>query len=146
MTKSSIILLKILFFYRQVSMKNLFCIFILFMLIIPLNNTYSSGKDELYKPFAQVMPEPKDGIENVYARIKYPSEAQKAGVQGKVYLLIYINENGDVDDVKVLKGIGAGCDEAAVNAIKETKFNPGKDNGVAIKVKLSLAITFKLTS
>ncbi|MEJ2616062.1 MAG: energy transducer TonB [Ignavibacteriaceae bacterium] len=69
-----------------------------------------------------------------------------AGVEGKVYLLIYISENGNVDDVKVLKGLGAGCDKAAVNAVKETKFNPGKDNGKAIKVKLSLPITFKLTS
>jgi protein TonB len=127
-------------------MKNILHIFILFILIIPSNNIFPSGKDELYKPFAQVMPEPKDGIENIYARIKYPSEAQKAGVQGKVYLLIYINENGEVDDVKVLKGIGAGCDEAAVEAVKETKFSPGKDNGAAVKVKLSLAITFKLTS
>ena len=59
---------------------------------------------------------------------------------------MYVNENGDVDDVKVLKGIGAGCDETAVNVIKGTKFNPGKENGIAIKVKLSLPINFKLTS
>ncbi|MEJ2616063.1 MAG: energy transducer TonB, partial [Ignavibacteriaceae bacterium] len=75
------------------------------------------------------MPEPKDGLQSIYSKIKYPSEAQKAGVEGKVYLLIYISENGNVDDVKVLKGLGAGCDKAAVNAVKETKFNPGKDNG-----------------
>ena len=127
-------------------MKNLLQIFILFLLVIPLNNAFPSGKEELYKPFAQVMPEPKDGLQSVYSKIKYPAEAQKAGVQGKVYLLVYINENGGVDDVKVLRGIGAGCDEAAVDAVKSTQFNPGKDNGVAVKVKLSLAITFKLTS
>ncbi len=127
-------------------MKNLIRLSVFFLLLIPLNNILSSGKDELYKPFAQVMPEPEDGIEGIYSKIKYPEPAQKAGVQGKVYLLIYINENGDVDDVKILKGIGAGCDEAAVEAVKGTKFSPGKDNGVAIKIKLSLPITFKLTS
>ncbi len=127
-------------------MKNLFLIIVLALLIIPFSNSFPDGKDDLYKPFAQIMPEPKDGIQNIYSRIKYPVEAQKAGVEGKVYLLIYINENGGVDDVKVLKGIGAGCDETAVAAIKETKFIPGKDNGVAIKVKLSLPINFKLTS
>jgi periplasmic protein TonB len=127
-------------------MKNLILFFSLFLLLIPANNILPTGKDELYKPFAQVMPEPQNGIQDIYGKIKYPETAQKAGVQGKVYLLIYINENGGVDDVKVLKGIGAGCDEAAIQAVKDTKFNPGKDNGVAIKVKLSLPITFKLTS
>ncbi len=127
-------------------MKNLFQIFILLLLIIPFSNSFATGKDDLYKPFAEVMPEPKGGIEGVYSKIQYPKVAQQVGIQGKVYLLIYINENGDVDDVKVLKGIGAGCDEAAIDAVKNTKFTPGKDNGTAIKVKLSLPITFKLTS
>ena len=127
-------------------MKKIILFIVLVLFLIPSGTIFSSGKDELYKPFAQVMPEPEGGIEAIYSKIKYPETAQKAGVQGKVYLLIYINENGGVDDVKVLKGLGAGCDEAAIQAIKETKFSPGKDNGVAIKVKLSLPITFKLTS
>ncbi len=127
-------------------MKIVFQLFVLVLLIIPASNIFPEGKDDLYKPFAQVMPEPKDGLQSIYSKIKYPSDAQKAGIQGKVYLLIYINEKGDVDDVKVLKGLGAGCDEAAVAAIKDTKFTPGKDNGAAVKVKLSLPITFKLTS
>ncbi len=125
-------------------MKNITLFFVFALLLIPSHTVFSSGKDELYKPFAQVMPQPDGGIATVYSKIKYPETAQKAGVQGKVYLLIYINENGGVDDVKVLKGLGAGCDEAAVDAIKHTKFSPGKDNGVAIKVKLSMPITFKL--
>ena len=127
-------------------MKIIFQLFVLILLIVPANNIFPEGKDELYKPFAQIMPEPKDGLQSIYSKIKYPSDAQKAGIEGKVYLLIYINEKGDVDDVKVLKGLGAGCDEAATAAIKDTKFTPGKDNGKAIKVKLSLPITFKLTS
>jgi protein TonB len=58
--------------------------------------------------------------------------------------LVYINEKGNVDDVKIVKGIGAGCDEAAINAIKGTQFSPGKDKGVPIKTKLSMPVTFKL--
>ena len=50
--------------------------------------------------------------------------AQRTKTEGKVYVLIYVNENGDVDDVKVVKGIGMGCDDEAVNAIKKTKFSP----------------------
>jgi periplasmic protein TonB len=127
-------------------MKKIFQIFVLILLLVPALNIFPDGKDDLYKPFAQVMPEPKDGLQSIYSKIKYPAAAQKDGVQGKVYLLIYINEDGNVDDVKVLKGLGAGCDEAAVGAVKETKFTPGKDNGSTVKVKLSLPITFKLTS
>jgi protein TonB len=127
-------------------MKILFQLFVLVLFIIPTSNIFPEGKDDLYKPFAQVMPEPKDGLQSIYSKITYPAEAQKAGIEGKVYLLIYINEKGEVDDVKVLKGLGAGCDEAAVGAVKGTKFTPGKDNGIAIKVKLSLPVSFKLTS
>ncbi|MFZ0455095.1 MAG: energy transducer TonB [Ignavibacteriaceae bacterium] len=125
-------------------MKKITLFFVFALLLIPSQSNFPSGKDELYKPFAQVMPEPDGGISAIYSKIKYPETAQKAGVQGKVYLLIYINENGSVDDIKVLKGLGAGCDEAAVDAVKQTKFSPGKDNGVAVKVKLSMPITFKL--
>lgn len=125
-------------------MKKITLFFVFALLVIPSNTIFPSGKDELYKPFAQVMPEPDGGVAAIYAKIKYPEVAQKAGVQGKVYLLIYINESGGVDDIKVLKGLGAGCDEAAINAVQQTKFSPGKDNGVAIKVKLSMPITFKL--
>ncbi|RMD49233.1 MAG: energy transducer TonB, partial [Ignavibacteria bacterium] len=70
--------------------------------------------------------------------------AQKAGIQGKVYVLAFIDESGSVNDVKVLKGIGGGCDEAAADAIKASKFTPGTNKGKPVKVKLSLVINFKL--
>jgi len=70
--------------------------------------------------------------------------AKKAGIEGKVYVLVFINENGDVDDVKVIKGLGGGCDEEVIKAVKDSKFKPASNKGVATKVKLSLAFTFKL--
>jgi len=101
-------------------------------------------QDDPYLPFAQVMPAPVGGMESVYKHIVYPESAKKAGVAGKVYVLISINESGGVDQVKVVRGIGAGCDEAAMNGVKAVKFSPGKNDGAAVKVKLSLAIIFKL--
>jgi len=44
----------------------------------------------------------------------------------------------------VIKGIGAGCDEAAVQAVMQTKFKPGKQRGKAVKVQVSIPIVFKL--
>lgn len=101
-------------------------------------------QDEAYAAFAEVMPEPVGGIEGIFKKIVYPEIAKRTGIEGKVYLLIYVNENGGVDDVKVIKTLGGGCDEAATKAVKETKFSAGKNKGVPLKVKLSMAITFKL--
>jgi protein TonB len=101
-------------------------------------------QEDPYKPFTDVMPEPVGGLETIYKTISYPELAKKSGVQGKVYLLVYINESGGVDDVKVVKGIGAGCDEAAIDAIKKASFTPGKMNGTPVKTKLSLPVIFKM--
>lgn len=102
------------------------------------------SQQDPYLAFAQVMPQPIGGLASIYKHIEYPEIAKKDGLEGKVYLLIYIDETGKVNDVKVLKGLGGGCDEAAVNGIKEVKFTPGKQNGVPVKVKLSLPVNFKL--
>jgi len=109
------------------------------------NNTNAFGiqGDEEYLVVAEEMPEPVGGLPAIIKNIVYPQVALKAGIEGKVYLLAYINEKGNVDDVKIVKGIGAGCDEAAVDAVKKTRFNPGKNKGVAVKVKLSIPIMFK---
>jgi TonB family protein len=54
------------------------------------------------------------------------------------------DENGKVIHAKVLNGIGGGCDEVALDAIKQTKFNPGIQNGKPIKVQVTIPIWFKL--
>lgn len=115
-------------------------------LMLLLFTTISYSQEDPYLPFAQVMPQPVGGLEAIYKKIDYPEIARKAGIEGKVYVLVYINEKGGVDDVKVLKGIGAGCNEAAIDGIKAVKFSPGKNNGAAVKTKLSLSINFKLNN
>lgn len=127
----------------------LICIFLTAVIPIQLigNNINIYGflpEEDPYLPFAEVMPEPVGGLEGIYKRIEYPDIAKKANIQGKVYLLVMVNEKGGVDDVKVIKGLGAGCEEAAVKAVKESKYTPGKNGGTPVKVKLSLSITFKL--
>jgi len=110
------------------------------------NFTFTKGYsyDDPYAAFAEVMPEPVGGMSAIVKKISYPETARKNGIEGKVYVLVMVNEKGGVDEVKVIRGIGAGCDEAAVKAVKDTKFTPGKNKGVSIKVKLSLPIAFKL--
>ena len=118
-------------------------------LILTLNlhgnpSVYLDNQGTEYLAFCDQMPEPIGGLPAIYKLIEYPEMAKKAGVEGKVYVLAYINESGGVDDVKVIKGIGAGCDEATVEAVKKSKFTVGKSAGAPAKVKLSLQIQFKL--
>ncbi|MBI1939133.1 MAG: TonB family protein [Ignavibacteriales bacterium] len=89
-------------------------------------------------------PEPIGGIEAIQKKIVYPEIAKRAGVQGRVFIKAFVNEVGDVVKAEVIKGIGAGCDEAAVQAVMQTKFKPGKQRGKSVKVQVSIPIVFKL--
>jgi periplasmic protein TonB len=99
-------------------------------------------QEDPYLPFVEVMPAPVGGMKAIYQNTVYPEIAKNNGIKGKVYLLLYINENGGLDDIKVIKGIGGGCNEAAVAGVKAVKFTPGKNNGKQAKTKLSLAVNF----
>jgi len=89
-------------------------------------------------------PELIGGLAGLQKKIRYPEIAKKAGVEGRVYLQFVVDEQGNVHDPIVTRGIGAGCDEEAIRAILDAKFKPGKQRGKAVKVKMSLPITFKL--
>ena len=89
-------------------------------------------------------PEPIGGIHGIESRLEYPPIAIHAGVQGRVFIRAYVNENGDVVNAEILKGIGAGCDEEALKAVLETKFKPGKQRGRPVKTQISLPILFKI--
>lgn len=77
--------------------------------------------------------------------VKYPARAISAGVEGRVYVSFVVNAKGDVTDVKVIKGLGAGLDEETVRAINTLpRFIPGKQNGREVSVSYSVPITFKI--
>lgn len=90
------------------------------------------------------MPQPIGGIEGIQKKIIYPEIAKRAGVQGRVYVKAFVDEGGNVKKAEVIKGIGAGCDEAAVAAVLKTKFKPGKQRGKPVRVQVSIPILFKL--
>lgn len=90
------------------------------------------------------MPELIGGLESLQRSITYPEIAKKAGVEGKVFVQFVVDEQGNVQDPVVTRGIGAGCDEEALKAVRQAKFTPGKQRGKAVRVKMSLPITFRL--
>lgn len=90
------------------------------------------------------MPEPIGGIQAIQSKIVYPEIAKRAGIEGKVYVLAFVDETGTVTKAEIIKGLGAGLDEAALKAVKATKFKPGKQRGKPVKVQVSIPIVFKL--
>lgn len=92
----------------------------------------------------EICPEPLGGMQSIYKRLKYPEHAKLYGLQGTVTILASIDTTGKVRSTKVVKGIGLGCDEAAKEAIEETRFYPGKDKGRAVETEVVLYVQFKL--
>jgi protein TonB len=77
--------------------------------------------------------------------IKYPEEAKELGIQGRVFVTFVVEVDGSITDVRVLRGIGGGCDEEAVRVVKAMpKWVPGKQRGVPVRVQFNLPIKFTL--
>ncbi|MEO1051264.1 MAG: energy transducer TonB [Bacteroidota bacterium] len=92
---------------------------------------------------------PKGGMQAFYQfvqkKLKYPSQARRMGIEGRVFVQFVIDKDGTVTDVKAVKGIGAGCDEEAERVIKSApKWKPGKQRGRPVKQRIILPITFQL--
>lgn len=100
--------------------------------------------DETYYVAVDMMPEPSGGIEAIQKKIIYPSNARRDKLEGKVIIKAFIDESGSVRRAEVIKGIGGGCDEAAIAAVMSSRFRPGRMNGKVVKVQVTLSLLFKL--
>lgn len=93
-------------------------------------------------------PEPINGYKAFYEQLgkmaKYPRQAKSIGTEGKVFVEFIINKNGEPTDLKILRGIGSGCDEEAMRVLALTKWEPGKQRGKPVRVKMVLPIYFQL--
>lgn len=84
-------------------------------------------------------------LEYVQKNLKYPMMARESDIQGKVYVGFVVEKDGSISNVRVLRGIGGGCDEEAVRVVQSLpKFKPGKQRGNPVRVQYTLPIVFKL--
>ncbi|WP_339924797.1 M56 family metallopeptidase [uncultured Cyclobacterium sp.] len=95
------------------------------------------------------MPSPLGGMEgwNNYlsANLKYPQAARDAKVEGTVYLIFTVTDEGKIVNVSILRGIGAGLDEEALRVVRNSPdWIPGQQDGENVNVKMRLPIRFKL--
>ena len=108
------------------------------------------NNDSIYQQ-VDVMPEFPGGekamMQFIVDNITYPQSAKDKNIQGKVYVSFVVEKDGSVDQVKVMRSIGGGCDEEAVRVVKAMpKWVPGKKDGKNVRVNYVLPFVFKLNN
>ena len=84
------------------------------------------------------------GVKALQDKVEYPEFAKKAGIEGRVFVQFIVNEQGQVTSPKVTRGVHKLLNQAALDAVKDLKCKPGKQRGEAVKVQMSLPVTFRL--
>ncbi len=93
---------------------------------------------------AETMPSLIGGLSGLQSNLVYPQEAIDQGIEGRVTVQFIVNKKGNVLEPRIIRGIGGGADEAAIEAVTMSKFSPGMQNGKPVCVQYSLPIVFRL--
>ena len=99
---------------------------------------------EEFIPVPEELPAPIGGLKSLQEKVHYTEIARRAGVEGTVFIEVKIDKNGNLVDAFVKKGLGAGLDEEALNAVRLTTFIPGKQRGRPVNVIMVIPIKFVL--
>jgi protein TonB len=120
------------------------------LLIILLSVSSLSQTDSLYDDAIRcgggydTLAYPVGGLDSIYSRLVYTPMAIQNKIEGKVYVLAKIDSLGIVNDVRIIKGIGYGCDEEAMQLIKTTTFMPALKKGKPSQVEMLIPIKFRI--
>ena len=102
-----------------------------------------SGPDDKFIPYDQA-PRPKIPLGDL---IVYPELAREAGIEGKIFVRAFINTKGIVTATKIVKGLpNTGLDEAALNAIKKSRWYPARQRDKKVGIWLTIPVDFSLTN
>lgn len=92
---------------------------------------FSGGKNALFKFISK--------------NIKYPEEAIKQEISGRVFVTFIVEDDGEITNIELLRGIGGGCDEEAMRVVSiMPKWKSGYQKGVSVRVRFNLPIKFVL--
>ena len=113
--------------------------------------TSRESKKEIIYTVVEEMPEFPGGDaalqKFIRDNIKYPALAKEKGISGKVYLSFTVDKDGTVKDIKVVRGVGGGCNEEAIRIVKlMPKFKPGRQSGKNIACQMTLPFNFVLST
>lgn len=95
-------------------------------------------------------PGPNGGMAAFYKYVgktmRYPNDARRLGLEGRVFVQFEVDKNGELIQIKTIKGVGSGCDKEAERVVKNSpRWKPGKQRGQPVKVRMILPITFRLS-
>ena len=76
-------------------------------------------------------------------KIIYPKNAKQNGIEGRVYIKAFIDSLGNVSATEIIRGLDSECDNAAILAVKQTKFIPGYLKDKPVGVQVTVPILFK---
>ena len=113
-----------------------------------ITEAQAQGKDKVYD-IVEVMPQYPGGMPELMQylakNIKYPIQAQKKGIEGRVTVRFIVEKDGSISNVTVVRHIHPLLDKEAVRVIKAMpKWSPGMLNGKPVRVKFNIPVAFRL--
>lgn len=104
---------------------------------------------DVINDFVEVQASFKGGMDQWYVylknNLKYPTQARRMGIEGTAIVRFVVNTDGSIQDVELVRTIGGGCDEVAMEVIKKSpNWNPGRINGKAVRSRMTIPIKFRL--
>lgn len=102
--------------------------------------------DDEPEVFVAVEQQPKirGGLQALYDNVSYPQSARRAGVEGRVIVQFVVHEDGTVHDARVVQNVHPLLDREALQAVRDLEFEPGRQRGTAVRVRMTLPVQFRL--
>lgn len=112
----------------------------------PKEEEATEEEEDDFFVLVEEMPELIGGLQALQKEVEYPERALRANIEGRVYVQFIVNEKGEVENPRVIRGIGGGCDEEALRVVKMAKFKPGLQRGRPVRVQYNLPVIFMIRS
>ena len=132
---------------KNVSLK--VALMMLVLLFSFMTSTAQTKKNDMVFDVVEVMPQFPGGqiamLQYLMKNIKYPEQAVKEGIQGRVTVRFIVEKDGSISDVKPVLSVHPLLNKEAVRVVKSMpKWTPGKQNGKPVRVRFNVPVMFKL--
>ena len=132
---------------KNVSLKVALMMFVL--LFSFMTSTAQTKKNNMVFDVVEVMPQYPGGqiamLKYIMENIKYPEQAMKEGIQGRVTVRFIVEKDGSISNVKPILSVHPLLDKEAVRVVESMpKWSPGKQNGKPVRVRFNVPVMFKL--
>ena len=132
---------------KNVSLK--VALMMLVLLFSFMTSTAQTKKNDMVFDVVEVMPQFPGGqiamMKYIMENMKYPEQAMKERIQGRVTVRFIVEKDGSISDVKPILSVHPLLNKEAVRVVKSMpKWSPGKHNGKPVRVRFNLPVMFKL--